>query len=924
MAWSPAEPAVQQTFSPPTVPPPPPVPKNPFLFPRSTTFDSTLPGNVAAEFQSRLNLNPTTEKGNNNTAEEGRKKQSSSAPFVFGKTVQQPPIPPPPPQASFLFRGSDEPTSGGGSVRKSSRRRPTPHRTSTTTTTSTTFMHGKSPKQSPLGGVNSTTTTTSFPFNSNDGFPSAAAATAAPFMQQQQQQQQVNSPPPVFVFGAHAAAAPPQTTAAATATFSMPFAPQPEQQQHPSFVSLSQLRPTVGTTKTSPSRRRPRGGTLPTKTAATSTGTTRKSRATSTTTTTTKSTTTTTTTFTAPSVPSTTTAADAAADAAWIAASQRAEREADRCRVLGNELFKQRHYEDASKHYTQAINVLMPYVELHNQVALLLSNRAAASLALSRPLQALQDCRMGLYHKPLFLKCALRMATCYCRLGEYQQAMEVVTTARLNMGVLYTSELQEIEAKEREVAACEAGLLDALHALGHGDVIPAPAVPPPTPAPKKLSLTDAMKHLEVQAVHFPHAEVFHAARCDALLRLGQWEAVAAAVEQLPHRDTDRNKIQGVAWRVWIRAQVAFYQGKAAEAVKLLLEVQGGVAVLSNSNSNTLEMKIVPLPSVEDIHSLISILQESEKLRSTGNVAIAGGKYEAALEAYTAALSGGKLSPALSSVLYCNRAAAHQGLGNLALAIADCCRAKALAPGYAKAHSRLAAIASDVGMHSAAADELTAALSTPNLPPASRHDYQKRLKAAKEAAAPRRTFYGATLNAPSTNYYKLLGVEKSCPVEHVRKVYKKLALQLHPDKSTSACRFASKICSTGAELTEPAAALQRRLQDGATWLFKCLGEANEILSSPEKRRELDDDLAANENQFRGNGRNGYSGGHGSPSSSSSSHSYGHNHGGGGGAYGPYYRPHAQPSYGYGRPHSYGGGGGGGGGGGARADNFRHYW
>ena len=56
-------------------------------------------------------------------------------------------------------------------------------------------------------------------------------------------------------------------------------------------------------------------------------------------------------------------------------------------------------------------------------------------------------------------------------------------------------------------------------------------------------------------------------------------------------------------------------------------------------------------------------------------------------------AAGELSAAFAAVLYCNRAAAYQGQQQWVHAVADCCRAKALDPGYAKAHSRLAALLS---------------------------------------------------------------------------------------------------------------------------------------------------------------------------------------------------------------------------------------
>ena len=167
---------------------------------------------------------------------------------------------------------------------------------------------------------------------------------------------------------------------------------------------------------------------------------------------------------------------------------------------------------------------------------------------------------------------------------------------------------------------------------------------------------------------------------------------------------------------------------------------------------------------------------------------------------------------------------------------------------------------------------------------------------------------------------------------VRRAYKRLALQLHPDKAASAVRLAPRCAGRGSPLYEAAAAAQR-LQERATWLFKLLGEpgwlalgltrggvqaslplcklctlhppthpppshppipspgeANEVLSDASKRRELDHALRCAAASSRGSA---------SPFGASSS-GFGSYGGGGYGAYG---------AGGYGT--GYGGGGYGGG-------------
>lgn len=77
------------------------------------------------------------------------------------------------------------------------------------------------------------------------------------------------------------------------------------------------------------------------------------------------------------------------------------------------------------------------------------------------------------------------------------------------------------------------------------------------------------------------------------------------------------------------------------------------------------------------------MNTAQKAKNRGNAAVKSKDFKAAVEAYTEALAVDSQSAAMAGVLHSNRAAAYQGLGDVALALADCCRAKALAPGFAK-------------------------------------------------------------------------------------------------------------------------------------------------------------------------------------------------------------------------------------------------
>src|SRR5687767_4683371 len=81
-----------------------------------------------------------------------------------------------------------------------------------------------------------------------------------------------------------------------------------------------------------------------------------------------------------------------------------------------------------------------------------------------------------------------------------------------------------------------------------------------------------------------------------------------------------------------------------------------------------------------------------------------------------------------------------------------------------------------------------------------------------------------------DYYKILGVDKKATQEEIKKSFRKLARQFHPDKNPGNREAEEK--------------------------FKLINEANEVLSDPAKRKKYDE-LGSNWDRFgqAGQGRPG---------------------------------------------------------------------
>lgn len=285
-----------------------------------------------------------------------------------------------------------------------------------------------------------------------------------------------------------------------------------------------------------------------------------------------------------------------------------------------------------------------------------------------------------------YTKCVLRMATCHCRLGQFDDAKQAVELVASKHGAS-----NETQAKLAEIAEIKAQFKAALEGLGHQVPMLEGSLAQTQQRPSgsgRLGIEQALQQLESMVGHVPHAEAYHAARAEALLRMGQLKKAVEAVTALPHAEA---KGHPPAWRVWLRTQIAFHRGKMEEInhmVKMLLDELNDRPAGGAPAGCPVVAVIVPLPELGQLVEIKAAFAEVEKLKLRGNEAIKASKFSEAVDAYTSALAAAQLPPAIAAVLYSNRAAAHQGLSNFALAIADCCRAKALTPGYAKVSSKI--------------------------------------------------------------------------------------------------------------------------------------------------------------------------------------------------------------------------------------------
>jgi tetratricopeptide (TPR) repeat protein len=187
------------------------------------------------------------------------------------------------------------------------------------------------------------------------------------------------------------------------------------------------------------------------------------------------------------------------------------------------------------------------------------------------------------------------------------------------------------------------------------------------------------------------------------LRSGQLAAAAQTAESQPNKylaAKPHHSSSEWGWRWWVLAQVKWQQGDLAAAKALLQQGQGMLQKAtsqgsssdggnSSSGSGSTSLWLLLLPSLQELSELLQQVQQLLALKESGNAAIQAKQYEKAAEEYSKALA---LQPScgFAAVIHSNRAAALQQQQRLIEALADCSRAVALDPKYARAYLRCVA------------------------------------------------------------------------------------------------------------------------------------------------------------------------------------------------------------------------------------------
>ncbi|CAM0142944.1 hypothetical protein VKS41_002470 [Umbelopsis sp. WA50703] len=414
----------------------------------------------------------------------------------------------------------------------------------------------------------------------------------------------------------------------------------------------------------------------------------------------------------------------------------------------------QANQEYKAGHYADAIRLYTKAIAASPNTSTYYANRAAALTMLKKYKEAAEDCRIATTLDPSNFKANLRAAKCHMNLGNLEEA------ARQYQLVL--SQDAENRQAQRE--------LYNLHQLSN---------------------------------YIKQAEVFTENK--------QWGLASNALDRaIALADPDAVPFN---WRVK-KAECSLGQKNYSEANRLANEL----VRLESQNPDALFLRARVLYMQGDNAKAVAHCQESlrcdpdyakarvllkkaralESQKEAGNAAFKSSRLQEAHELYTSALEIDAENEGTNAKLYSNRAAVLQKLGKYEEALADCNKALELDSTFTKVYSRRAACYMELEQFEEAV-----------------RDY----KQLNEAEPGNREYHTLLQKAElelkkslRKDYYKILGVSKDASDSEIKKAYRKLALQNHPDKNAG--------------------------DEKAEARFKEIGEAYAILSDPQKRQRFD--------------------------------------------------------------------------------------
>ncbi|KNC99703.1 uncharacterized protein SPPG_05083 [Spizellomyces punctatus DAOM BR117] len=484
--------------------------------------------------------------------------------------------------------------------------------------------------------------------------------------------------------------------------------------------------------------------------------------------------------------------------------SEDSEREvrAEAVKARANDFYKKAEYREAADLYTEAIDI-------RPTTGMYYANRAAALMMLRRYSDALKDCKRAIELDIDNVKAYLRASKCQLHLGQLEDADRMLRQVKVH--IKGKSHLQDnAGAVDRDLAivAKIGSFMAQVHKLivskQHKQALTqlemAMITLDPTLRTSSSSSCTRLSGLDLDTMPMR----WRLLRAECLIECRDLEGAAKVTTGV--LSADPTNVEAIT----IRARVMYLQDTKPEAIPKLL-----MQALSYDPDN------------KRAKELLKKVRRLDGMKNEGNDAFKAGRYQEALDAYERCLEADDEQGVMKVKVLSNRAIVRSRLSQYDLAARDCTVAielleklsfpgsetSGISPGDLR-NSSNSALFSKLYLRRA-----DCYMKLENYEDAVR-DYTnaEQLKPTDgDIARALNTARNLLRQSKRKDYYKILGVARSASEVEVKKAYRKLALQCHPDKSA------------GLSDEEKAIAESR---------FKEIGEAYTVLSDPRKKHMFD--------------------------------------------------------------------------------------
>lgn len=509
----------------------------------------------------------------------------------------------------------------------------------------------------------------------------------------------------------------------------------------------------------------------------------------------------------------------------------------EKWRISGNQAYRRGSLSKAENYYTKCISAITQMKTPEcciEPLVLCYSNRAATRLSLGRIREALRDCNSAASLDSNFQKVQMRAANCHLLLGEVEDAMLHFNKCLESSADVCLDRRIMIEAadgvqKSQKVIDCVNQSSELLQQR--------------TSDAETKALRIIMEALTISS----HSEKLLELKGEALCMLRKYEEVIHLCEQtlgfaeknFPGTDTanqlsNANGCMGSnsdikVWRWRLMSKSYFHMGRLEASLEIIKKQELLRSIDHKYRSKETDSSV----------TLAATVRELLDLKNAGNKAFQCGEHTEAIEHYTSVISSSVQSRPFTAVCFCNRAAAHQALGKISDAIADCSLAISLNENYGKALFRRATLHEMIRDYEQAASDLQRII---NLQKQSKElnqesdtpvgtggirDYTKEAR-SRLSSVERKAKKGAPLD-----FYLLLGIKSSDTTSDIKKAYHKAALKHHPDKAGQFL-VRTESLDEGPLRKE----IAEKIHVEADRLFKMIGEAYAILSDSKERAKYD--------------------------------------------------------------------------------------